>query len=434
MKRTGSASCLLRPKHSLSQTDLQRLARDPPTATLLTLHKLPSYNADRLYIQSELQVHSTLHRLEDIHPKSVTSHVILYILWDESTVVTPLSFVQDVLSERIRQCLLLYGEHVDEEELELSKSNPLSHFSPRRQVVSVSSGEEGVYSPSPSWDEMEKREQCLRIYVVVDKIASLGGDLKSTDESEDEHCNRTHESNICNTESIHCNTNNDTQQKQLDQQQQHNQEIKAAESLARAVASSRFLRNRIDGLSIGITSDSRAAPGLEACMDAVIQSSQERRVACTRNIVTMVKQDCNDECLQNQSPEKSPISIIVCHPDDLEFHHHHNHGNNNIPLLQSRITIEWNGKGDYHTFAERAMKDWRRIWSVIDSGKRWSGMKEFSKLRRKRRRNDTEEEVGFEEPISTVMVVVFVMGVGWYIWKCYWDYLYSLAFCDWKSN
>ena len=57
MRRSGSSSCMLRPKNSFSAEDLQRLASETkPTTTVLTVNKLPSYCTDRLYMLSELQV------------------------------------------------------------------------------------------------------------------------------------------------------------------------------------------------------------------------------------------------------------------------------------------------------------------------------------------------------------------------------------------
>ena len=87
--------------------------------------------------------------------------------------------------------------------------------------------------------------------------------------------------------------NDESIQSTIDEHQvkleQHNKEIKTAESLARAVSSSRLLRQRIDGLSIGVTSDSRAAPGLEACMDAASRSSQERRITSAVTVSSVVR-------------------------------------------------------------------------------------------------------------------------------------------------
>ena len=368
--------------------------------------------------------------LDDVHRDCITSSVLLYVLWD-AEVSSPKAFV-DTLSERVRHCLLRYGEHVEVKELEQSRCNPrLSHFSPRRQWSDVVSASD-ITSTSPSCDEMEKHEQTIRIYVVVEKVASKSN---SANDTVGELQNRSNVSvpsqegalPQCQHDSsnpvydpfvtVSNSTTNDGNPSRTDQ---HDNEIKLAESLARAVASSRFLRNRIDGLSIGITSDSCAAPGLEACMDAVSRSSQERRNTSYSTPNQSVP-DKSLTCLQHRSPERSPISIVVCQPDDLETIHSHQHH----PLLQSRVTVEWSGKGDYNTFSDRAMNDWRRIWSGQISNTHEVTKRKGSRL--SRRSNNDED--GLDEPISTVMVITFVIGVVWYICHCYGDYLYDVV-CD----
>ncbi|KAL7483492.1 hypothetical protein ACHAW6_009137 [Cyclotella cf. meneghiniana] len=447
MQRTGSTSCLLRPKTSLSQNDLQRLAKDPPTATVLTVNKLPSYNADRLYITSELLEHSSLHILNEINSSQtcVSPFIILYLLWDVDSHPTPRTFADGILSESVAQCLIQGGETIEMDELHHARSNPrLSHYSPRRQH-DVSCESNGLES-SP-FDENEKIEQTIRIYVVVDKLASsaqncIAGigelpklpDLSCTSYERDQmqgtrdevSSNEDH-----NTKTTECNKLN-MEQTLLNH---HNHEIKAAEALARAVASSRFLRNRIDGISIGITSDSRAAPGLEACMDAVARSCPERRGVANRIskqslLATMGVEDPL-RGLRSRPPYRSPISIVVCKPEDLDgggeahlHHHHHEH----IPhlLLQCRVTAEWNGNGDYNTFSDRTMQEWRRVWSESSEGGRYGLLN--SRVPRFSRKTDDEEEL-LDEPVSTLMVLVFLIGVVWYVWKSYSEHFYSLAFC-----
>lgn len=439
MKRTGSASCLLRPKNSLSQDDLQRLQRDPPTATVLTVNKLPTYSADRLYVQSELQVHSSLHVLNHID-NSLTSSVILYVLWNME--FTPVMFA-DIICDRVRQCLLQTGEEVDEEEWEQARCNPrLSHFSPRRQTMSESGDDLSfLLCGSLSHDETEKNEQSIRIYVVVDKVAppkSGEADLGDLPNFPDLSA-PSYEDSVSQCQSKQTQANDGSFQSTTDEHQvklqQHNKEIKTAESLARAVSSSRLLRQRIDGLSIGITSDSRAAPGLEACMDAASRSSQERRITSnTKQTPLSIDDSRSLRSLRNRSPERSPISLVVCKPDDLDdptshtHHHHHHHQSNH--LLQSRVTVEWNGKGDYNTFSDRAMIQWRKVWNESCDQRGKSDVLKKKKVPRLSRRDNGEEEPALDEPVSTIMVIVFVIFAAWYVYNSYGEYLYSTMFCD----
>ena len=67
MRRSGSSSCMLRPKHSLSTDDLAAAAAaGTPTATILSREKSDTACAqDRLHLFAELQAHAhSIHFLE----------------------------------------------------------------------------------------------------------------------------------------------------------------------------------------------------------------------------------------------------------------------------------------------------------------------------------------------------------------------------------
>jgi len=302
-----------------------------------------------------------------------------------------------------------------------------------------------LLSGSLSYDEIEKNEQSIRIYVVVDKVASPKngesdlGDLPSFPDLSAP----SYEDSMSQCQSKRTQADDESIQSTIDDEhqvklEQHNKEIKTAESLARAVSSSRLLRQRIDGLSIGVTSDSRAAPGLEACMDAVSRSSQERRVTSNTK-QTPLSIDDNRSCrsLRNRSPERSPISLVVSKPDDLDdptshhtHQHHHHHHHQSCHLLQSRVTVEWNGKGDYNTFSDRAMTHWRKVWSESSDQGGKSDVLRKKKVPRLSRKDNGEEEPVLDEPVSTIMVIVFVICAAWYVYSSYGEYLYSIMFCD----
>ncbi|KAL7471582.1 hypothetical protein ACHAXS_011878 [Conticribra weissflogii] len=627
MRRTGS-SCLLRPRNSLSTEDLQRLAQDPPTATVLTSSRLPTYCSDRDYILSELQVHAhsirflcDLQNNGDIESRAecLPSSVILYMLWKPNTYPTPRSFADGPLSESVRQCLLINGDSVPEEELEHVRSNPRSSpYSPRRQTSPLiqeqlkrncslqydgedrnfevvadsthaetdkgkkdkfeSSSEEVQREDLSSDDDEDKgtssttppssptpptkkkysdREQLTKIYVIVDRLSNYEskepfpglGELPNLPDlncsSQDEgrsynvDCVDSHLSGQSNKDVFMIRTRNEdgiqSQQQQREKKEslevenqtnkqkeqkllnQHNQDNQTAESLARAVASSRFLRNRIDGITVGITSDARAAPGLEACLNAVERGAKERRQVAKgvtwslkssygrkkkkqlkhdermmmdlQNGPVLVTSSSWDEGLnendgkictnlaigddkmqeflrkrnflqsiRDRSPKCSPVAIITCQPDDLEgmnHGHHHNHSHHNPlthagpsqKILQSRICAEWNGKGDFKTFSDRAMKDWRTVWcpgvmddystnasSNVNSGRSgWTnniGRKKPRVPRISGNGADYEcfDECDLDEPLSTVMVTAFLVCVVAYVWNHYGDHILGAAF------
>ncbi|KAL7534756.1 hypothetical protein ACHAXR_006062 [Thalassiosira sp. AJA248-18] len=550
MRRSGSASCILRPKNSLSAEDLQRLATEAPTATVLTIDRLPSYCTDRLYMLSELQVrvHANSIRFlcdvassgpssapggasnSNIKPPAFPPSIILYLLWKPNTYPTPRSFADGPLSECVRRCLLANGDEAPGEELDDVRSSPRSSpYSPRRKQLIMENNNQiplnkcdplGVFGKIEGADSgdssasgnnngreesnasMRETQQLTRIYVVIDRISPSDSDdsfdgvgelpnfpnlalsSSSYEDNKRIQSQKGHstaavqpgsetsqsQSNPPEQKKEQSPTKEERQQQQLNQ---HNNEIKTAEQLARAVASSRFLRNRIDGISIGITSDARAAPGLEACMDTMERGAKERRMAARDRSVTSKKikggmHDFKDDLyhgdvsmqrfrrreqtldrLREQSPERSPIAIVAMQPDDLEgvdhhdhSHHHHDHsehGDIHSKVLQCRVSTEWNGKGEYKTFSDRAMRDWRQAWfgahegsNDDNAGNRTgsrgnNGICVRPKVPRisSRGREEEEMEVEVDEPISTAMVVVFLAVLAVYVWNSYGDLILS---------
>ena len=75
--------------------------------------------------------------------------------------------------------------------------------------------------------------------------------------------------------------------------------------------------------------------------------------------------------IRNSSPECSAVSIVTLRQEDLEnistnHHHHHDHDSSSRcyeqQVLKCRISTEWNNNGTYISFADRAMIDWTRAW------------------------------------------------------------------------
>jgi hypothetical protein len=75
--------------------------------------------------------------------------------------------------------------------------------------------------------------------------------------------------------------------------------------------------------------------------------------------------------IRNSSSECSAVSIVTLRQEDLEnistnHHHHHDHESSSRcyeqQVLKCRISTEWNNNGTYISFADRAMIDWKRAW------------------------------------------------------------------------
>jgi len=516
---------MLRPKNSFSAEDLQRLASENQhqmklSTTVLTVNKLPNYCTDRLYMLSELQVHSnSIDFLCDLNNNSngnssvgsadntvsteeeeaedndkevqdviLPPSIILYLLWKPNTYPTPRSFVDGPLSECVKQCLLANGDEV------LENSNSSYDVSPKTPPYNSRSApnsptrryqlglgavsfdklkrdtlqDEWVNSTDISRSrrasiEETKQKQMTKIYVVVDRISPSETTTITTDAIDDgigdlpdfsigsSSFDQTDYSTSTELPPNH----SQSQQHTSNETSQHNTEIKMAEKLAKSVSSNKFLRGSIDGISIGITSDARAAPGLEACMDAVCRGSKERRKAVRdyrlkkkSSGISSSSSTCREEQalqqLRDKSPERSPVAIVAMEPDDLECtnndHHHHSEEEVSPNILQCRVSTEWNGLGECNTFTDRAMQDWRRAWNVSDASLDENGINGSSgnntgravrpKVPRINRRqeldNDYDDENKYaDEPISTVMITVLLVGIAAYLWNLYGDILFG---------
>ena len=383
----------------------------------------------------------------------------------------------------------------------------------RESIASFSS----ITSQSKKQSEEEmKEQQTSRIYVVVDRISStfttsainenegvgemtmLPSMIGSNPSSSFDQADYFDDDGSSSPSPAQQQPQNQQQQTQtIEEQEQHHHkiEIQTAEKLARAVASSTFLRNRIDGISIGITSDTRrAAPGLEACMDAVTRGAKERRCAVRDRLVrkqktkktnkntssnkrsskdddddTTKKKSSDDrrtqslERLREKSPERSPVAIVAMHPDDLEsidhhHHHHHDHSHHSSSepndILQCRVSTEWNGMGQYNSFTDRAMISWRRAWCLHGGqfGDDINGIISGSSNRSTSKNNGgravrpkvprishnsngrdglisevRKQSIDVDEPISTVMVIVFLVVLVAYLWKEYGDFILDVV-------
>jgi len=114
-----------------------------------------------------------------------------------------------------------------------------------------------------------------------------------------------------------------------------------AQQLARHVAMHPKLRPVCHGVTVGLSNHERAAPGLEACVNAVSYGSTNRR-----NF--------------GDGTGKSLIGILAPNRDCMLGLQEQAVTDAAQGVLQSRITAEWNGLGNLQSFAKRAHANWRR--------------------------------------------------------------------------
>jgi len=208
----------------------------------------------------------------------------------------------------------------------------------------------------------------------------------------------------------------------------HQQQFKVQETLAyelaRLVASHPKLRHVCEGITIGVSNHRRAAPGLEACVDAVAVGAKDRRTMTSLgrpggNRTNTSTTTTSSSLGTPQAAKKSLIGLVTLDHQTLlgvqysvvppqqhfSLHSHHSSsssadhrlhpdGNNGIhhaidsdavtpstatstatataasspwhemnhphAILQTRICAEWNGRGNLMCFARRAHAAWRR--------------------------------------------------------------------------
>jgi hypothetical protein len=167
-----------------------------------------------------------------------------------------------------------------------------------------------------------------------------------------------------------------------------------AERLARHLAQCKDFRSLVDGITVGTSNHVRAAPGLEACVDAFMNGAGHRR----RH--------------SSSGNTKSNVGLVALNPDDLLGLQDERVTDAAQGVLQSRTCAEWNGHGNLSSFARRA----HSAWCVAH------GVDEESSLpapkSRKRRQRHWEGYLDFD-PLLTCLVIFFFGYVLSHIWVTY---------------
>jgi hypothetical protein len=126
----------------------------------------------------------------------------------------------------------------------------------------------------------------------------------------------------------------------------HQLQVDLAEELARKVAADPKLRHLCEGITVGVSNHERAAPGLEACVNATCIGEKDRRKEHEANP-------------QKVSSTKSLIGLMAVQPDECLGLQAGDVTDAAQDVLQTRVCAEWNGQGNLQTFSERGRKSWR---------------------------------------------------------------------------
>ena len=402
---------------------------EPLSVTILNTKKLPNYSSERFYLLAELETngHSTVflrehdnenETLESQESSSSTmsdhNHdrstakfppfIILYILWRPET--TARVAAEAVLMETIHQLEAAVDIGISQEpRIRSLSSMSLTSMaltdapsSPRREVKAVESpkyqetttNKQKKSSPDRSSSDLDGHSQTnssstklnvnvgSKVYLVMDRVCPP----------------------------LPANAVEDPEAKQRHFQVQ----VDLAEHLARRVASHSKLRAVCEGITIGVADHARAAPGLEACLDAVIVGAKDRRKvsANSKSWVGMVAADSND-FLGLQEPDVTDAASGV---------------------LQSRVCAEWNGMGTLPTFSKRAHRAWRIAHDLPPE-------EPVALSPRKRKRGMSSDRLDALSPVdlfSTLSVFCFWVAIASYVWENWRELLQYFVMVDEKSS
>lgn len=158
----------------------------------------------------------------------------------------------------------------------------------------------------------------------------------------------------------------------------HAEQEDLAERLARSVASNPLLRLYSQGITVGVSNHVRAAPALEACVQAIAVGATDRRRHGQQTTKTNLLSEYSSpmQLQQKQEPPgrdaSSPVSssllgIVGLTPADLLGLQDVTVTDAAQGVLQSKVTAEWNGLGNLQSFAARGHNQWRCRHGVPES-------------------------------------------------------------------
>ena len=435
MRRSGSSSSILRPK---AESD-----GEPLSVTILNTEQI-HFSPERFYMLSELELHghSTEFLYEENGPdeednetleteESSAAHVgdtseeggpvgeisihnqtssrnqqqrqhapfiMLYLLW-RPEMESPTAFAEEVLLTSVQKLDSL---------VDIVPSMP-----PRRSFSSMSlnnlpsspANTQNASFPEPEFvnrsartnsqdrlllEEMIQGRETAgnKVYIVVDRV--YGG--KSTDKEND--------------------NDNATDDSSAAKMREFQEQRELAEKLARLVSVHPYLREVCEGITVGVSNDERAAPGLEAMMDALNIGAKDRRKFGNNS----------------QKDQASMMGIVANVSTDLLGIQDPSNTDATSDVLQCRVCAEWNGMGTLKTFARRSHRAWRiaHDLSPDDEDKRFQTYPS-SKPRRRQflpgqragqyNNRDDDEELRPMDIVSALFVVAFWVGMISWAWE-----------------
>ena len=170
-----------------------------------------------------------------------------------------------------------------------------------------------------------------------------------------------------------------------------------AERLARHIASHPQLRSLFEGITVGVANHKRAAPGLDACLDVINLGAHDRR---------KIGRDT-----------RSHVGLMALSADDLLGLDEGGETDAAQNVLQTRISTEWNGKGNLKSFGYRAHSMWRKEFGLPQQPSDIPLSE--NKRRIPRRMGRFEEEFGRLDsfPLDLLINIGAFLLIAYYVWK-----------------
>ena len=337
------------------------------SVTLIHREVLPSYSSERYFLlsQVELQAHSTIFLCDyytgdyysatnrssnatqetvllvdddDIEGETtkptvdLPPFVLLYLLWSPDMLATTASeFLNTIILPAVQQTQQLAPGRGEERHEDHNDSiTTTTTTTVGKEALAHAHGKDGDDKTSPSNSSKEQTVEVpgeknseeqdthedppdasppkLSIYLVVDRLAPTTTDNNNDDD---------------------------------DTQQQQQQQLMVVEELARRVSTHPTLRVHCQGITVGLSHHQRAAPGLEACSNALQYGAADRRRRRLRSSSRL-------------------LGVVTRHPRDLLGLDEEASTDAASGIVQSRMAAEWGGLGTIESFAERAHAEWRR--------------------------------------------------------------------------
>lgn len=363
---------------------------------MISREELPSFSTERFFMLSEFHLNShsirfvaDLHDSDESTPETVDTstagsmmeefqnenesfppYLIFYVLWRPDMSTDASAFITNNLLPAVR----VIQSHVDialsdDEKKKKLPNSPSSGRLCDAEIEASPSRELDSLTGSLSSSENGK----TRLYLVVERNCPFRREARAGD----------------------TNTTEPTQESEV-RASQFEAETKLAEKLAKHVASHEELRFLLQGITIGIANHKRAAPGLDGCLDVVNFGARDRRT---------IGRDV-----------RSHVGLISMVPEDLLGLDEQGETDGVQNVLQTRISTEWNGKGNLKSFGYRAHAMWRRDSGLPPQSAEFPLKEGKRRLSGTRRMGRLDEELE-SFPLDLILNIGAFLLIAYYVWQ-----------------